>query len=238
MASRPKSRSKEAQLSRKPSRLPNPKASGPAAAPAATSRSLPHTIETINPKLPIDGTIDVVEHDSSAASTTLGPVLQRASFSISLKALPASIASTYSGPSRQVVTGYTVASVHLWLSVFHNAVTAAQHLLPIEEVWYALAFGLHHGLPLHRLNPWFETWWAKMFPLLGTLRSDVLRSLLYPCYELGGAAKLDFVVKRLWQLTGDLGESNPSRYAELRVPKNVIEWAEEQAKADDPGGSV
>ncbi|PBP24112.1 hypothetical protein BUE80_DR005003 [Diplocarpon rosae] len=236
MTSRPKAHPKEVQCSSsQPSRPALQKASGSITAP---SRSLPHTTETINPKLPVDGTIHVSEHDSSATATKLGPILQTATFSISLEALPASLTSIYSDPSPRDICGYTVASIRLWLSVFHHAVTAAQYLLPIEEVWYVLAFGLHHCLPLHRLNTWFEKWWAKMFPLRGTLRSDVLRSLLYPCYELGGAAKLDFVVKRLWQLTGDLGESNPSRYAELKVPKNVIEWAEEQAKADDPGGSV
>ncbi|EKD15385.1 hypothetical protein MBM_06601 [Drepanopeziza brunnea f. sp. 'multigermtubi' MB_m1] len=190
----------------------------------------PHCWDNVLPKGQThDGIIHVTEQDFTAQRPSLEqPILQTATFAISQKVMreyaPEEFNTRFisSQVTAEDIKGYTVTSIRLWLRILHNTVTPDLYHIPIEDVWYAIAFGQHFRFPITKLPKWYDKWWKATFPNPNTLRSEQLRQLIYPSYEVGGGGKLEFVTKRLWDLAGHLRETNPTQYPELFVPPIAI----------------
>ena len=159
-------------------------------------------------------------------------MLRTGSFKVSRQTLLAAAGNEYwrtllTGPFKEAQSDEitleddTVASMELWLRVFHKKVVEDSYLIPIEEVWNAIQVSRKYLFHLEKLNNWFEGYARRLDKK--NLEYSELRQLLYPCQAFDLASTFAYVTKRLvHEGVGHIEELNPTPYRHLRCEARVI----------------
>jgi len=115
----------------------------------------------------------------------------------------------------------TVASMELWLRVFHGNLVEDSYLIPIKEIWHAIELSRKYLFHLEKLNSWFKAYWSQMDQQ--ALEIDDLKELLYPSQALDHAAAFAYVTKRLsHEAALHIEERNPTQFHHLHCEGRVI----------------
>jgi hypothetical protein len=159
-------------------------------------------------------------------------VLRTGAFKVSGKKLLSAAGNDYwrkllTGPFKEgksdeiTLEDDTVASMELWLQVFHKKVVEDSYLIPIEEVWNAIQVSRKYLFHLEKLNNWFKGYVRRLDKK--NFEYSELRQLLYPYQAFDHANAFAYVTKRLvHEGVGHIEELNPTRYGHLRCGGRVI----------------
>ncbi|TVY29433.1 hypothetical protein LHYA1_G001871 [Lachnellula hyalina] len=178
--------------------------------------------------------LNIVEYDYATYNANGGhPPLRTACFKVSRQTLLDVAGNDYwkrllngsfqeANSNEVTLKDDSVASMELWLRVFHGTLVEDSYLIPVEQIWHAIELSRKYLFHLEKLNAWFETYWTKLDKK--SLETDDLRALLFPCQALEHAGAFAYVTKRLAnEVAIHIEELNPTRFRHLRCEGRVIQ---------------
>lgn len=121
------------------------------------------------------------------------------------------------------IENHSIGAIELWMRCFHDAMTEETYVLPIRDVWNAIAFGRHFDFDLNDLKDLPIRWFSKFrWP---SVELDDLCQLLYPSYAFELPLEFSIISKRMAMQGGHpLSEINPRpRFADLHVPTPIVD---------------
>ena len=115
----------------------------------------------------------------------------------------------------------TVASMELWLRVFHGKLIEDSYTIKVAEIWHAIEVSRKYLFHLEKLEVRFKGYWEKVdkksFDVLN------LRQYLFPCQALCHSIAFAYVTRRLaHEEVGHVQEFNPTQHRRLHLEGRVL----------------